>query len=141
METESTPFDNHRETGTSWLGALPAHWSSATIRRLCSVFSGGTPSKDNLAFWEGGTIPWLSSSAVNQRRITRPSALISEAGFLGSSAKWVPAGSVLMALAGQGKTKGMVATLEIPSTCNQSLAAIVPRADRLSHRYLAYLLP
>jgi type I restriction enzyme S subunit len=59
--------------------------------------------------------------------------------FNSSSAKWIPKGSLVMALAGQGRTKGMVAQLGIDTTCNQSMAAIIP-AERLAARYLYYWL-
>ncbi|MGY0377964.1 restriction endonuclease subunit S [Providencia sp. PROV170] len=103
------------------------------------LYSGGTPSKDNLSFWENGSIPWLNSGAVNQSLIEKPSAFITRDAFNNSSAKWIPKQSLVMALAGQGKTKGMVAQLAIDSTCNQSMAAIVPSKD-ISSRFLFWWL-
>jgi len=58
---------------------------------------------------------------------------------MGGRTRWVPAGSVLIALAGQGKTKGMAARLEFASTCNQSMAAIVPAAG-VDYRYVQFWL-
>lgn len=68
-----------------------------------------------------------------------PSAFITEDAYDGSSAKWIPEGALVMALAGQGKTKGMVAQLGIAATCNQSMAAILPLEETLS-RYLFWWL-
>jgi type I restriction enzyme S subunit len=84
-------------------------------------------------------IPWLNSGAVNDRLISEPSTFITAEAFTNSSAKWVPTGALVMALAGQGKTKGMVAQLAIPSTCNQSMAAIVP-SPNLNARFLFWWL-
>jgi type I restriction enzyme S subunit len=102
---------------------------------LASLYSGGTPDTENRDYWENGTIPWLNSGAVNQRLITEPSAFITEEGYENSSAKWVPKGALVMALAGQGKTKGMVAQVGIETTCNQSMAAIVP-TEKVHPRFL-----
>lgn len=102
-------------------------------------YAGGTPDKGNEAYWEDGDIPWLNSGAVNDGYITQPSELITREGFANSSAKWIPKGALVMALAGQGKTKGMVAQLGIATTCNQSMAAIIPDR-RLRPRYLYWWL-
>lgn len=114
--------------------------SALAIRRFARVFTGATPRRDNPRYWEGGAIPWLNSGAVNQRRITKPSEFITVAGYESSSTRMIPAGSVVMALAGQGRTKGMVATVESPMAGNQSLAAIRPDSRIVDYRYLAYAL-
>lgn len=118
---------------------LPATWSHIKLRWAASIYAGGTPSKTNVAFWENGTVPWLNSGAVNQGTICEVSAFITEAALVSSSAKWIKKGSLVVALAGQGKTKGMVAQLGIDATCNQSMAAIVP-SDKLQPRYLLWWL-
>jgi len=118
---------------------LPQHWDAAALRWLSNRYAGGTPDKGNDTYWEDGTIPWLNSGAVNDGYITAPSELITPEGFANSSAKWIPKGALVMALAGQGKTKGMVAQLGIATTCNQSMAAIIP-ARRLDSRYLYWWL-
>jgi type I restriction enzyme S subunit len=120
-------------------GDIPAHWIELPLKRVSKTYAGGTPDRDNPHFWEEGEIPWINSGAVNQRNITTPSALITEEGFRRSSAKWVPCESLVIALAGQGKTKAMVAQLKIATTCNQSLAAICPNESILP-RYLFWLL-
>lgn len=132
-------YPKYKPSGVDWLGESPAHWENARLRWLARRYSGGTPDKTNLNYWEGGTIPWLNSGEVNERLITQPSSYITQEAFENSSAKWIPAGSLVMALAGQGKTKGMVAQLAIDSTCNQSMAAIVP-SSRLQPRFLLWWL-
>jgi type I restriction enzyme S subunit len=132
-------YAQYRESRIGWLPRMPSHWRAASLRWLTSRFSGGTPDKDKPEYWENGGIPWLNSGAVNQTLITEPSALISESGFANSSAKWIPAGALVMALAGQGKTKGMVAQLAIRATCNQSMAAIVPKGE-IQPRFLLWWL-
>ena len=133
------PYPAYRPSGVPWLGDVPEHWGVVALR-WCSVrYAGGTPDRNKDHYWDDGTIPWINSGAVNQKLITEPSALITNEGFAGSSAKWIPAGALVMALAGQGRTKGMVAQLDIQTTCNQSMAAIVPD-ERVSARYVFWLL-
>lgn len=133
------PYPSYRATGAAWLPEVPEDWAVVALRWLSRRYAGGTPDRSNSAYWEDGDIPWLNSGAVNDRYITEPSEFITREGYLGSSAKWVPKGALVMALAGQGKTKGMVARLGIDATCNQSMAAIVPNS-RIDARYLYWWL-
>jgi type I restriction enzyme S subunit len=113
-----------KDSGIEWLGDIPEHWEVAKLKWLSNIYSGGTPSTNIESYWTNGTIPWLNSGTVNQKRITKASEYITDVALQNSSTKWVNKGSILMALAGQGKTKGMAAMLEFDATCNQSMAAI-----------------
>jgi type I restriction enzyme S subunit len=132
-------YEQYRSGGANWVGDIPAHWRVAALRWVARRYAGGTPDKANPAYWSNGTIPWLNSGSVNQRMITEASEYITEDAYSNSSARWVPEGALVMALAGQGKTKGMVAQLAIRATCNQSMAAIVPAAE-VNPRYLYWWL-
>ena len=132
-------YVKYSASGTDWAPNLPAHWDVSSLKWLCRRYAGGTPDKNRPEFWNEGTIPWLNSGAVNLGRIYEPSAFITQEAFDSSSAKWIPAGSLVMALAGQGKTKGTVAQLMFESTCNQSMAALVP-SQRVEARYLYWWL-
>lgn len=128
-------YPEYKEARLEWLGNLPKHWECLRLRLLSKRYSGGTPDKKNDFYWQDGTIPWLNSGAVNQGIITQPSGFISELGLKESSAKWVPADAVIIALAGQGKTKGTAAITEIKTTCNQSMAAIIFENDHPKYMY------
>jgi len=132
-------YAQYKVSSIEWCDQLPALWDSVTLRWVCSIYAGGTPAKDVAAYWEGGTVPWLNSGCVNQGLVLEASEWITESALKKSSAKWISRGNLVMALAGQGKTKGMVAQLGIDATCNQSLAAIVP-TGRISTRYLFWWL-
>jgi len=125
--------------GLGWAGPIPAAWPVTRVRMIARLYSGGTPDRENRSYWEDGTVPWLSSGEVNQWTIRIPSTYITEEAFRNSSAKWIPRGALVIALAGQGKTKGMVAQLDIASTCNQSMAAMVP-SSRVEPRFLLWWL-
>lgn len=140
MIADLKSYPSMKHSGTPWLGQVPEHWEAAAIRRFCRVFAGATPSRNVPAYWQGGSIPWLASGDVNLRRITYARQFITKAGFAASSTKWIGPGSLVIALAGQGRTKGMVATVEFSTTCNQSLAAIEPHPLRSDYRFLAYYL-
>lgn len=133
------PYPKYKPSGEAWVPELPDSWDLVRLRWLSQRYAGGTPDKSNSAFWDDGDIPWLNSGAVNDGYITQPSEYIALEGFVGSSAKWIPKGALVMALAGQGKTKGMVAQLGFPATCNQSMAAIIP-TRRIRSRYLYWWL-
>ena len=132
-------YPKYKHSGVAWLGEVPAHWEVAPLRWLSQRYAGGTPSKDREDFWTDGTIPWLNSGAVNEPLITAPSAYITQDAFESSSAKWIPEGALLMALAGQGKTKGTVAQVGFRTTCNQSMAVIVPMPN-ITPRFLFWWL-
>ena len=85
--------------------------------------SGGTPSKKNSEYWNG-EIPWITTSLLNQLTITRADEYITVAGLENSSAKLLKKGVLLMAMYGQGQTRGRVAKLEIGAATNQACAYI-----------------
>jgi len=124
--------------GNRMISEVPLDWQVSRLKMFSNIYSGGTPDRNKSSYWENGTIPWIASGEVNQDFITESTTLITEEGFRNSSAKWIPRDSLVMALAGQGKTKGTVALLGIDTTCNQSLAAIVPR--NINSKYLLFWL-
>ena len=95
------------------------------IGHFAKCINGATPSSSNPEYWDSGDIPWTSSGEVNNRVITETEKRISKAGFESCSTKLVPPNSVVMALEGQGKTRGMVAITRIELCTNQSLCAII----------------
>lgn len=115
----------------------PGDWMVSKLgdARFFSLKTGGTPSTEEPAYWDGD-IPWLSSGEVNKKRITYTDTGITQKGFNASNATFIPAGSVLIALAGQGKTRGTAATNEIELTTNQSVAAVIPDNQQIDPEYL-----
>ncbi|EIJ34430.1 restriction endonuclease subunit S [Thiothrix nivea] len=132
-------YEQYKDSGIEWIGEIPAEWGMASLKWKSTIFSGGTPDKNRPEYWYNGNIPWLNSGSVNQSIITEPSAFITEDGFKNSSAKWIEKNSVVMALAGQGKTKGMSALVTFRTTCNQSLSVIQPKPD-INAKFLLYYL-
>ena len=135
--TNYETYPSYKDSGVEWLGKIPEAWNTVSLRWLSRRFSGGTPDKSVPRYWSDGTIPWLASGEVNQSIITEPTTYITDDAFRSSSAKWVPKGATLIALAGQGKTKGMAGLLKFDSTTNQSLAAVIPNY-KLQSEYLFF---
>ncbi|EFO9910887.1 restriction endonuclease subunit S [Klebsiella pneumoniae] len=104
------------------------------------IYSGGTPDTKKIEYWEHGTIPWMSSGEVNLKTIKETEKFITEDGLNNSSAKFVPENSIVMALAGQGKTRGKVARTRIKLTTNQSLAAITFDERKINSDYIFHFL-
>lgn len=105
------------------------------VKDLTNVISGGTPSRDKSEYWEDGTIPWIKTTELQNNIIVNVDEYITEAGFNGSSAKMVPVGTVLVALYGQGKTRGMTAYLNIEACTNQACACILP-SDKIDSMFM-----
>lgn len=122
------------------IGLMPESWELAAIGAHHSVVSGGTPSRGNADFWSGGTIPWVKTTEVNYCTITETEEHITPQGLECSAAKILPAGTLLMAMYGQGVTRGKVATLGIDAACNQACAAITPNDDAVLPCYLYHFL-
>ena len=99
-------------------------WEQCKLGEHSVIKTGGTPKTGITEYWYPKEIPWMSSGEVNKKRLASTDSQISKKGLENSSARWVKEKSVLIALAGQGKTRGTVAINEIPLTTNQSIAAI-----------------
>ena len=110
-------------------------WDQRKLGDYSEIIAGGTPNTSHSEYWNPKEIPWMSSGEINNKVIYATDNMISKIGLSKSSAKWVKEKSVLIALAGQGKTRGTVAITEIPLTTNQSIAAIQP-SDSLYYKFL-----
>lgn len=97
----------------------------ATLGSIAKVTSGLTPLKANKAFYEGGTIPWITSGDLHQGVVTKASTFVTERALADTRLKMVPAGALLIAMYGEGKTRGTAAELGFDATTNQACAAVV----------------
>lgn len=109
------------------------------LGEIATCFSGATPSKTRKDYWENGTINWMNSGEVNLGRVYSTENKITIEGFNSCSTKMVPLHTVVIALAGQGKTRGTVAITETELCTNQSLCAIVTN-DSVNDYFLLHYL-
>ncbi|MBS6801001.1 MAG: restriction endonuclease subunit S [Clostridiales bacterium] len=105
------------------------------IQELTDVIIGGTPNRDVNEYWECGTIPWVKTTELQNNLIKEVDESITKKGLNSSSAKLVPPGTVLIAMYGQGKTRGMTAYLNIEACTNQACACILP-SDQINQTFL-----
>lgn len=120
----------------NWFGTpAPTGWSICKVSNIAEVKLGSTPSRAELSYW-GGDIPWVSSGEVAGTIIESTRERITLAGHKNSSTTMIPSGSVLIAMIGQGKTRGQSALLGIEACTNQNVAALIFNTDLVSSRYV-----
>lgn len=95
------------------------------LGNLGRVTTGTTPLKSKRAFYENGTVPWITSGDLHQGVITEASQFVTERALQETSLKLIPAGAILIAMYGEGRTRGTAAELAIEATTNQACAAII----------------
>ena len=105
------------------VGVIPDDWDVKALGELASITAGGTPSRSNAQYWDGD-IPWITTTEVDFNKIDHAEQFITKEGLNNSAAKLLPPETLLMALYGQGKTRGKVAVLGIEAATNQACAAI-----------------
>ncbi|MCF6366308.1 MAG: N-6 DNA methylase [Bacteroidales bacterium] len=114
-------------------------WEMVELGEICKVKSGGTPSRNESKYWNGD-IPWVKTGEINYEIIADTDEKITELGLKNSSASIIPNGTILMAMYGQGITRGKVAKLGIDASLNQACAALIIKTERLSSGYLFSIL-
>lgn len=107
--------------------ANPKRLPVTMLGEIADVASGSTPSRDADGFY-GGSIPWVKTGEVNGEQITSTEESLTEAGMKAARCKLFPAGSLVIAMYGQGKTRGRCAVLGVSATTNQACAVLSPSA-------------
>lgn len=104
---------------------------------VCNTTSGGTPLKSKTEYYVPNEIPWINSGELKVRNIKKAEKYISQEGLKNSSAKLIPAKSVLVAM--YGATAGQVSILDFEATTNQAICSILPN-NKVDPTYLYYIL-
>ncbi|MZR29626.1 restriction endonuclease subunit S [Sneathiella litorea] len=113
-------------------------WRIESIGAVANIVSGGTPKSRVAEYWNGG-VPWITPKDMGKlrdERVRRTSRTLSEVGIANSSAKLVPANSVILSTRAP---IGHLAINEIPMSFNQGCRGLIP-SERLDSRYLFYFL-
>lgn len=114
---------------------IPETWFYCRVGAIGTVCNGSTPSRKQSEYW-GGKIPWVSSGQVRNNVITETREHITQAGYENSSVRILSPGTVLLAMIGEGKTRGQTAILNIEATINQNIAAVVLGHGLVSSAFL-----
>ena len=143
LETElEAELETRKSQYEFWRGKLFENTNNIEylkISNFAKCCAGATPSTSHPEYWDNGKIPWMSSGEVNNIEIYFTEKKITELGYDSSSTKMLPINTVVIALAGQGKTRGLVAITRTEVCTNQSLCGIIPN-DRVDNEYLFYFL-
>jgi type I restriction enzyme S subunit len=103
---------------------LPDGWAWTCIDQLAEVGTGATPKRDKSVYWSDGDVPWVTSSVVNGDYVDEASEFVTKLALAETNLTLYPVGTLLVAMYGEGKTRGKCAELRIPATTNQALAAL-----------------
>lgn len=119
---------------------IPSGWRESRVGELVSIIGGGTPKRQQGAYWRDGAIPWITPSDISANRskyIGRGEENISELGLQDSNATLVPQNSTVLSTRG---TVGNMVLTRNPLACNQSCEVLVPRSGKVDAQFLFYLL-
>jgi type I restriction enzyme S subunit len=125
-----------RDSGVEWSGEVPEHWLVSSLGYYASISTGATPDRSKPQYW-GGDIPWIKTGEVKYNEIIETEEHITFDGIANSAVTLSPPGTLLMAMYGQGVTRGRVALLGISATYNQACAAITPN-EKIWNKYLRH---
>lgn len=118
-----------------WLNNEDGKWEMVKLGDVAEVNTGSTPKRGNNDYWENGTIPWITSGETNNQYITKASEFITTKAIAETNCKIIPKGSLLIAMYGEGKTRGKCAELSINAATNQALASITFTSTEISKNF------
>ena len=113
-------------------GDTSTDWPTVRLEEIAEVGTGATPKRGNAEYYSNGTIPWVTSGAVNEGLILQADEFITERAIQETNCKVFPAGTLVVAMYGEGKTRGKVAVLGLDAATNQALAAVRIRSSEIS---------
>jgi type I restriction enzyme, S subunit len=118
------------------IGLIPESWDVVSLGSLGKIGNGSTPKKDRLAYWTGGTYPWLTSSKVYDRQIVSADQFVTDTALRECHLPRIEPGAILIAITGQGKTLGHCAVLRVQATINQHIAYVATNTDRADPSFI-----
>lgn len=136
----ATQSQGRKATGNVHMPWIPSDWSMVRLGKYARIGNGSTPLKDNASYWDGGTFPWLNSAVVNRDAVDEGSEYVTDVALRACHLPIVEPGALLVALTGQGKTRGQVTVLRIQATINQHLAYLALDEARFDPNFLFWAL-
>ena len=103
---------------------IPQNWMWVRINDIFAVGTGSTPSKNEKKYYNGGDIPWVNSALTVNRYIEKVNTYITEYALNSLNLKLYAEHTLIIAMYGEGKTRGQISELLIPATTNQACAAL-----------------
>lgn len=124
-----------KDSGVEWIGEIPEHWDVPKIKYIASIYSGATPDRNKLEYWNG-EINWFKTGELQNNEIYYSEENITQKALNETSVKMFYEDTILMAMYGQGKTRGMTALLKTQGTTNQACAGIIINNKKMSVKYM-----
>lgn len=121
-------------------GGLPVGWEEKSLGSMSHVGTGATPKRGEIKYYERGKYSWITSSAVNKEKITESKEKITDIALKETNCKLYPPETLIMAMYGEGKTRGKASLLCIEAATNQACAAIQPNREIVSILYILKFL-
>ena len=103
---------------------IPENWCWCRLRNLSSISTGATPLKSNKKYYENGNIPFVTSADTSKKIVSKVQSFITQLALEENHLTINPIGSLIVAMYGEGKTRGQITELAIPATTNQACAVI-----------------
>jgi type I restriction enzyme S subunit len=127
-------------SGIEWIGEMPAHWKANKLKYVVTFIGGGTPSKNNSNFWQGGDIPWVSPKDMKVFLLSNTQEYITHEGLANSSCHLIPVNSLLMVVRSGILKHSLPCAINTRTvTLNQDMKAFLPKANEIQVQYLAHL--
>ncbi len=131
-------YEKYKPSGVEWLGEIPEHWEVKRVKDIFREFgSGTTPSTANVDYYEDGNVNWLNTNDLSNDLIYETKQKITKKAQRESGLKTYPVNSLAIAMYGQGKTRGTVGLLQVPSTTNQA-SCIMFKPIKTNTKYVLY---
>lgn len=119
--------------------SLPRQWVKIRMGDVFKVEVGATPSRRVSEYWNGN-VSWVSSGEVHFNEINETAERITKVGLAHASTNVQPIGTIMLAMIGEGRTRGQAAILNVPAAHNQNTAAILVSKTPCSPKYIYYFL-
>jgi type I restriction enzyme S subunit len=129
-----------RDSGIAWLGRIPSHFGLKRLGFISKIGNGSTPNRSVSGYWQGGRMPWLNSSKANDFEVLEADQFVTARAIRECHLPIVPAGSLVVAITGEGKTRGMAAITRIDTAINQHLAYVTVTDPAVDPEFLLFYL-
>ena len=132
------PNAKMKDSGIDWIGEIPEGWKRTSLKRVCAIKTGKTPSTTRPAYFEDGTVNWYTPGDLNEFILVDSERKVTNLAAKEQACQVYPECSVY--LVGIGGTIGKVAYSEVSASCNQQINVIIPDKESLDYKFLAYYL-
>lgn len=118
---------------------VPEGWCWCKLSDIADIGTGSTPATTNKSYY-GGSIAWITSGSTKENYINSPISFITDLALKETNCQVYPIGTLIMAMYGEGKTRGQISELSINAATNQACAAIQLFDNSLKNYVKAYLM-